>query len=190
MSTRGRWVVKKDPNIVKVFKERPLEESQSDWCYLGRAHSSWKRALSVRLLLFSLSPTCSTCINRAQMNLVWSDGQCTVIWFLVFCSKHLSIKMLPVQVQTFYVKIIKWTVHGDLISDILFIISVNQNITRSSSNHLFLGTMCDCLDEDAQNHQKNKAPNESLILLLSISFQIITEVLYAYEVFSFIQISV
>ena len=98
--------------------------------------------------------------------------------------------MLPVQVQTFYVEIIKWTVHGDLISDILFIISVNQNITRSSSNHLFLGTMCDCLDEDAQNHQKNKAPNESLILLLSISFQIITEVLYAYEVFSFIQISV
>ena len=44
--------------------------------------------VSVRLLLFSLSPTCSTCIKRAQMNLVWSDGhvQCTLIWFLVFSS--------------------------------------------------------------------------------------------------------
>ena len=135
-----------------------------------------KRTLSVRLCLFSLSPTCSTCINRAQMNLVWSDGQCTVIWFLIFVqsqikkfgdigaldlpsgySKKSVISTSSPFLSFFYLQyehqlnsnesgLIRWAVHSDLISGILFIISVNQNVTRSSSNLLFLGTMCDCLE--------------------------------------------
>ena len=95
--------------------------------------------------------------------------------------------------------LIRWAVHSDLISGILSKISVNQNVTRSSSNY-FLLEQCAIAQktEDAQNHQKNKEktdPNEQLCSIvlsskLLISFQIITEILYATEVFSFLEKSV
>ena len=90
-----RWAVHSDLISDILFKISVKSRNLASQAPLTCPLVIQKRELSVPFCLFSLSPTCSTCINRAQMNLVWSDGQWTLIWFLVFCSKYMSIKIIP-----------------------------------------------------------------------------------------------